>query len=165
MKLYAYKTVTRISVDPTLKNDDFVIATYEAELPEEVTTETDLFGNMHFVVNGIRAHAFLTGPDKVEIKQQSIILNVKKISSINTGECLKRQRTIFSDYSQKGLAEAAGISKKYLQNLEQGARDINGARLSTLLKLCDALKCNLFDILSDADTLCNMHKIKLTRLH
>ena len=40
-----------------------------------------------------------------------------------------------------------------LQDYERGARDINGAKLSTLLKICNALKCNLQDILTDSDTL------------
>lgn len=164
MKLYAYKAVTCISITPESENEEPIMATYEAELPEGVTIEKDRFGESFFTINGVKAPAFLIGPDKVEIKAQPAIqFDVKKISRINTGECLKHQRVVFSDYSQNGLAKAAGISTKYLQHLEQGVKDVNGARLSTLLNLCDALQCNLFDILSDVDTLCIMRKTKLTQ--
>lgn len=55
--------------------------------------------------------------------------------------------------SQSQLARAAGISVRVLQDYERGARDLNGAKLATLLKLCNALKCRLPDILADPDTL------------
>lgn len=35
---------------------------------------------------------------------------------------------------------------------EQGAKDLNGAKLATLLKLCLALDCKLGDILTDEET-------------
>ena len=54
--------------------------------------------------------------------------------------------------SQSQLAKAAGISLRMLQDYEQGARDINGAKLSTLLKLCIVLKCKLPEIITDEDT-------------
>lgn len=40
-----------------------------------------------------------------------------------------------------------------LQHYEQGFRDINGAKLSTLLRLCLALGCRLEEILDDSETL------------
>lgn len=55
--------------------------------------------------------------------------------------------------SQSQLAAAAGISVRILQDYERGARDINGAKLATLLKICNALECNLRDIISDPKTL------------
>ena len=51
------------------------------------------------------------------------------------------------------LAAAAGISVRILQDYERGARDINGAKLATLLKICNALECSLRDILTDPATL------------
>lgn len=58
--------------------------------------------------------------------------------------------------SQSKLASTAGISTRVLQNYEQGVRDLNGAKLVTLLKLCNALKCNLADLLTDEDTLAQL---------
>lgn len=55
--------------------------------------------------------------------------------------------------SQSQLARAAGISVRVLQDYERGARDISGAKLATLLKLCNALNCKLRDIIADPDTI------------
>lgn len=55
--------------------------------------------------------------------------------------------------SQSQLAAAAGISVRILQDYERGARDINGAKLATLLKICNTLECSLRDILTDPATL------------
>jgi transcriptional regulator with XRE-family HTH domain len=55
--------------------------------------------------------------------------------------------------SQSQLAAAADISTRVLQNYEQGVRDLNGAKLVTLLKLCNALECKLADIVTDEETL------------
>ena len=55
--------------------------------------------------------------------------------------------------SQSQLANAAGISVRVLQDYERGARDVCGAKLATLLKLCNALHCGLRDILADPATL------------
>lgn len=55
--------------------------------------------------------------------------------------------------SQADLAQESGIKKQVIQHYEQGFRDLNGARLSTLLKLCLALDCRLSDILDDPETL------------
>lgn len=55
--------------------------------------------------------------------------------------------------SQSQLAEKAELSKRTLQEIEQGRRDINGMKLLTLLKLCRALNCDLPDILTDPETI------------
>ena len=55
--------------------------------------------------------------------------------------------------SQSQLARAAGISVRVLQDYERGARDISGAKLATLLKLCNALQCELRDIIADPETI------------
>ena len=54
--------------------------------------------------------------------------------------------------SQSQLAAAAGINGRMLQYYEQGAKDLSGAKLATLLKLCLALNCTLADILPDGET-------------
>lgn len=55
--------------------------------------------------------------------------------------------------SQSQLASAAGVSVRLLQDYERGGRDINGAKLITLLRLCNAMGCSLGDILNDEDTI------------
>lgn len=55
--------------------------------------------------------------------------------------------------SQSQLARAAGISVRVLQDYERGARDISGAKLATLIKLCNALQCGLRDIITDPETI------------
>ena len=50
------------------------------------------------------------------------------------------------------VACAAGLNVRMLQYYEQGAKDLNGAKLATLLKLCLALDCQLGDILTDEET-------------
>lgn len=55
--------------------------------------------------------------------------------------------------SQSQLASMAGISVQVLQQYERGTRDLNGAKLATLLKLCNALTCRLSDIITDEGTL------------
>lgn len=55
--------------------------------------------------------------------------------------------------SQSQLAKAADVKLQVLQQYERGVRDINGAKLLTLLKLCNALECELVDIITDEDTL------------
>jgi transcriptional regulator with XRE-family HTH domain len=54
--------------------------------------------------------------------------------------------------SQSQLAAAAGINGRVLQNYEQDVRDLSGAKLATLLKICIALHCKLEDILPDGET-------------
>lgn len=66
----------------------------------------------------------------------------------------KLQNTRLSkDLSQSQLAAAASINGRVLQTYEQGGRDLSGAKLATLLKICLALNCKLEDILPDGETL------------
>ena len=51
--------------------------------------------------------------------------------------------------SQQDLAEASGIPKRQIQAFEQGYRDINGAKLSTLLSLANTMRCSLDEIVTD----------------
>lgn len=50
------------------------------------------------------------------------------------------------------LSKRSGVNKQMIQFYENGTKDINGARLKTLLKLCAALDCKLSDILTDPET-------------
>ncbi len=50
------------------------------------------------------------------------------------------------------LSEQTGISFRTIEAYEQGRKDINGAKLKTLLKLCQALSCSLSELLTDKET-------------
>lgn len=63
--------------------------------------------------------------------------------------------------SQKEVSQRSGISLKTIQHYEQGERDINGANLKTLLKLCDVLNCRLEDLLTDTETIELLDKQRL----
>ena len=52
--------------------------------------------------------------------------------------------------SQQDLADKSGINKRMIQAYEQGYRDINGAKLSTLVTLCIVLECRLSEIVDDS---------------
>ncbi len=60
--------------------------------------------------------------------------------------------------SQSALAQKSGVGLRIIQNYEQGSRNISGARLATLLKLCLALNCRLSDILDDPETIALLEK-------
>lgn len=55
--------------------------------------------------------------------------------------------------SQGQLAALTGVSTRVIQNYEQGVRNLNGAKLLTLLQFCKALQCDLQDIISDPEAL------------
>lgn len=65
---------------------------------------------------------------------------------------------IFRGYTQEELANRAGVSLRVLQNYEQGANNINGAKLRKLCKIADALGCSVLDILQpEKDNLIENH--------
>ena len=63
---------------------------------------------------------------------------------------LKKLRTK-KRLSVRKLSELSGVSGRTIEGYENGSRDINGAKLMTLLMLCDALDCRLSDILTDKE--------------
>ena len=52
--------------------------------------------------------------------------------------------------SQQDLADKAMIHKRMIQAYEQGYRNINGAKLTTLVTFCNVLECYLSEIVDDA---------------
>jgi len=65
--------------------------------------------------------------------------------------------------SQQDLAEKSGINKRMIQAYEQGYRDINGAKLSTLLTFANALNCPIDQIVTD-ESLITMIDIYMNKL-
>lgn len=59
---------------------------------------------------------------------------------------LKEKRTVMG-LSQSQLAEKSGVSKRAIQDYEQGYRDINGAKAIYIYKLAQALECNMEDLI------------------
>lgn len=51
--------------------------------------------------------------------------------------------------SQSQLAADSGVNLKMIQKYEQGVKNINAAKLETLLKLCNSLDCDLLDLVND----------------
>ena len=68
------------------------------------------------------------------------------------------QMTLFPH--QQDLAEKTGIPKRMVQAYEQGYRDINGAKLTTLVTFCISLKCHLSEIVDDAQLVVEGHLLK-----
>lgn len=50
--------------------------------------------------------------------------------------------------TQAELAEKAGVNLRMVQNYEQGFKDINKATVLTVLRLAEALDCDVYDILN-----------------
>lgn len=63
-------------------------------------------------------------------------------------EKLKSMR-ISRGLSQSKLAAMAGINTRTLQHYEQGSKDFDHAKLSTIFSVCNALECKLSDIIND----------------
>lgn len=74
-----------------------------------------------------------------------------KIDVKYKNENLQRLRKA-AGLSQSQLAKLTGINVQVLQQYERGARELNGAKLVTLLKICNALECRLADIITDEET-------------
>lgn len=51
------------------------------------------------------------------------------------------------------LSNLSGVNIRTIEAYEQGNKDLNNAKIKTLLKICQALECELEDILTDNDTL------------
>lgn len=50
--------------------------------------------------------------------------------------------------TQAELSKKAGVNLRMVQNYEQGFKDINKANVLTVLRLAEALECDVYDILN-----------------
>jgi len=50
--------------------------------------------------------------------------------------------------TQAELAEKSGVNVRSIQNYEQGFKDINGAKVVTVLQLAEALGCDVYEIIN-----------------
>ena len=65
---------------------------------------------------------------------------------MNIANKLKEKRTA-AGLSQSGLAVAAGVNVRLIQDYEQGHKDINRAAAETVYKLAKALGCSMEELL------------------
>lgn len=70
---------------------------------------------------------------------------------ITTGEYRSRLKFFreLRGMSQSELAEKSGVLLRTIQAYEQGYKDINKAQVVTVLRLAEALKCSVYDIIND----------------
>lgn len=76
------------------------------------------------------------------------------------GENLKIMREK-RELSQAELAKIAHVSKRTIQDYEQGRANIDGAQIKTLAKLANVLQCGITDILDDPELI---ERLKVTKL-
>lgn len=50
--------------------------------------------------------------------------------------------------TQQELSEKSGVNLRSIQNYEQGFKDINGAKVVTVLQLAEALDCDVYEIIN-----------------
>lgn len=62
--------------------------------------------------------------------------------------------------SQSKLAETSGVKVRTIQHYEQGSKNINHAKLETLIKLAIALDCRVLDILDDPELIKLITQVK-----
>lgn len=63
--------------------------------------------------------------------------------------------------SQSKLSAASSVNVRMIQHYEQGTKDIDGAKLHTLIDLSIALNCKISNLLNDADLKAKCKKTKL----
>lgn len=83
--------------------------------------------------------------------------NIKQVKGLEITK-LEKMR-VKQNLSQAELAELANLPLRRIQSYEQRSRLIDSSRLSTLLDLCIALKCNLEDIIEETESISKLHQI------
>ena len=92
----------------------------------------------------------LIPPSEVEKPQQEE-WEAFKLKPITTGEYRSRLKFFreLRGMSQSELAEKSGVLLRTIQAYEQGYKDINKAQVITVLRLAEALECDVYDIIND----------------
>lgn len=85
---------------------------------------------------------------------EKVIKTEKKVRRHKNTANIKVQRVrLQRGYTQKELAEKAGLNLRILQEYEQGRILIDATKLSTILKLCNALECGIEEIAETKEVL------------
>ena len=66
------------------------------------------------------------------------------------GRALKLEREM-KGMTQQELAEKSHVNLRSIQNYEQGFKDINGAKVTTVLCIAEALGVDVYEILNPRD--------------
>ena len=77
-----------------------------------------------------------------------------------TDETKLQKIRVSKGLSQGQLAKLAGVAVRTIQHYERGVRDIDGAKLDTICKLCLALGCKIEDILENEETIAKLRATK-----
>lgn len=78
---------------------------------------------------------------------------IKRRPPRNAAQTKLKALRVSSGLKQKDVAEKAGVKLPVYSQYEQGIRSIDGIKIVSLLKICNALNCSLEDILEDQETL------------
>jgi len=57
----------------------------------------------------------------------------------------------YKGLSQSQLAKASNVNVRMIQHYEQGIKDINKAQVLTVLRLAEALGCDVYEIINERD--------------
>lgn len=57
----------------------------------------------------------------------------------------------YKGMTQKELADKSGVNLAMIQHYEQGYKDINNAKVLTVLSLAEALGCDVYEIINDRE--------------
>lgn len=86
--------------------------------------------------------------DNEEIVEARAPRTAPRIRDARNGISNLKAIRVEKDMTQRELADAAGVSYRTLQNLENGITDINDASAMTVWKLASALGCDVRDLLN-----------------
>ena len=78
---------------------------------------------------------------------------IKRRPPRNAAQTKLKALRVKSGLTQKEAAQLSGVNIKIYTGYEQGSRSIDGAKIVTLLNICNTLECKLEDILENKETL------------
>ena len=87
------------------------------------------------------------GVKVTDIETQEVVFFETKEDLTMLGKKLKFMREQ-KGMTQQELAEKSHVNLRSIQNYEQGFKDINGAKVTTVLALAEVLGCDVYDIIN-----------------